>query len=250
MKAMIFAAGLGTRLGELTQNQPKALVEVHGKALLWHAVEYLKQYGISEIIINIHHHGNKIREYVKTQRDFGISVYFSDETDELLDTGGGLVKASGFFDDEMPFVAYNVDVITRLNISEMLHHHQKLTALATLAVKNRITSRYFIFDDHQILCGWINKSTGQKRLYREVKNPHELAFSGIQILSPEIFKVNKLEGKFSLTDMYLNLAKNYNIFAYRHDDIWFDLGKPEQIKQAEKNFFIQTRHEAFSRKSS
>lgn len=239
MKAMIFAAGLGTRLGPLTNSMPKALVEVNGKAMLEHVVEYLKSFGIRDVIINIHHFGNLIKEFITQKQQFGINIEISDESDELLDTGGGLLKAAHFFNDGRPFVAHNVDVLSKTDLNKVIEHHKQSAALATLVVKKRNTARYFLCDESGSICGWRNTKTGEEIIVKPANPVSEFAFSGIQIVDPKIFAVNKLTGKFSLTKMYLDLAGKYPIGTYKDDGLWFDLGKPENIIEAESKFFIK-----------
>lgn len=235
---MIFAAGLGTRLGSLTDNKPKALVEVNGKPMLQHVVEYLQRYGITEIMVNVHHFGPLIIDFIKQKESFGMHIEISDESNELLDTGGGLIKASHFFRDGKPFVAHNVDVLSKTNLNEVLKVHEQSNALATLVVKNRSTARYFLSNADGNICGWRNTKTGEEIIAKPSADYLEVAFSGIQIIDPKIFDYNVvLSGKFSLTKMYLELARTYTIATYKDNGLWFDLGKPENIKEAESVFF-------------
>ncbi len=238
MKAMIMAAGLGTRLGDLTVSKPKALVEVNGKPMLEYAVEYLKSYGINDIIVNVHHLGGQIIEFLKTKNNFGINIVISDERDLLLDTGGGLMKASWFFNDDKPFLVYNVDVLSKGDLRKLFVYHSVCKSLATLVVKQRETSRYFLIDKNQQLCGWRNKKTGEELIVRYASKLSEVAFSGIQILDTSVFELSKKKGKFSLTEMYLELAEEHKIIVYNDGSPWFDLGKPESIEAAVKGFFI------------
>ncbi|MDD4215695.1 MAG: nucleotidyltransferase family protein [Bacteroidales bacterium] len=235
---MILAAGMGTRLGKLTTEKPKALVEVNGKPMLVHALEYLKSSGIKEIVINIHHFGEQIIDFLNQKNNFGIHITVSDERNELLDTGGGLMKASWFFDDGNPFLVYNVDILTKTDITKLLQHHKKNKALATLVVKKRETSRFFLVDDKNLLCGWVNKRTDEKIITRKSKSFAEVAFSGIQIIDPAIFQLCKKNGRFSLPQMYLELASHFKIVVYYDEALWYDLGKPENIAKAENKFFI------------
>ena len=236
---MIFAAGLGIRLGELTAHKPKALVEVNGKTMLEHVVTKLKSWGISDIIINIHHFGDLIRNYLLQQQNFGIHIEISDESDELLDTGGGLIKAAHFFTGKDPFIAHNVDVLSNTSIGSLLNQYYYSYAMATLVVKRRETSRYLLINDDDRLCGWRNKKTNEEIISYHADNPIEIAFSGIQIINPKIFQLNTLKGKFSLTQMYLDLSTKSLINVYKDDSLWFDLGSPENIKEAEAKFFIR-----------
>jgi NDP-sugar pyrophosphorylase family protein len=237
MKAMIFAAGLGTRLGTLTECKPKALVEVNGKPMLEHVIEYLKRYGIRDIIVNVHHFGSLIIDFLKKNNNFGIHIEISDESNELLDTGGGLIKANHFFADGKPFVVHNVDVLSRTKLDEVLKFHDQKEALATLVVKHRTTSRYILCDAAGNIAGWRNTKTGEEIIAKPSAEYIEVAFSGIQIIDPKLFEYNRLSGKFSLTDMYLTLAKSQTLATFIDDGLWFDLGKPENIREAETIFF-------------
>lgn len=237
MKAMILAAGLGTRLGALTADKPKALVEVNGKPMLEHVVENLKSYGITEIIVNVHHFGGQIIDFLKQNNNFGIRIEVSNESDALLDTGGGLMKASYFFDDGKPFLVHNVDVLSRTDLHKLEIYHTHIKSLATLVIKKRETSRYLLVDKYQLLCGWKNTKTGEKIVVRYGEKLTEAAFSGIQILNPAIFKLCTKKGKFSLTELYLDLAAEHKIVVYNDCALWFDLGKPENIEEAEKSLF-------------
>ena len=239
MKAMIFAAGLGTRLKDETKNKPKALVGVGGKPLLQHAVEKLKSTGIKEIVINVHHYSGKIISWLK-ENDFGVQIHISDETGMLLDTGGGLKKAAHFLKDAESILIYNVDIISDLDLNLVKKEHIKTGALATLVVRKRKTNRYFKFDEQQSLVGWTNKKTGEIKLSRPVKSETtiEMAFSGIHIIHPKIFDLMPGEDKFSITDFYLRLAENHPIKGYYDKSIlWMDVGKPEELERA-RNFSL------------
>lgn len=230
-KAMILAAGLGTRLRPITDTLPKALVKVDGQTLLERAIQHLSDFGVKDIIINIHHFADSIIQYLDQNEDFGVNITVSDERDDLLDTGGGLKKASWFFDDGHPFIVRNVDVISDLDLHGLMEDHQRTDALATLAIRNRETFRYFLFDHDQQLRGWTNLKTGEKIVSRKsTEDLKMLAFSGIQALSPEIFDLITEEGKFSLTDMYLRLSANQKISGFIDtSDVWKDVGKIEAI---------------------
>jgi NDP-sugar pyrophosphorylase family protein len=231
MKAMILAAGKGTRLLPLTENKPKALIEVQGIPLLEHTVLYLKHFGVDRIVINIHHHAAQIVDFIKQKNSFGIQIEFSDERDELLDTGGGLFQARSFFDDGQPFVLTSSDVITNLNLNEMYLYHQQTSSLATLAVKHRNSSRDFLFDTDYRLCGWQNNSTGEVRLVREISKPIKIAFSTIHMLNPAIFSCITERGRFSIIDAYLRLAPAYRITGYEHDSsLWYECGRIENLE--------------------
>ena len=227
MKAMIFAAGLGTRLKPLTEIIPKALVKVYGVTLLEQSLFHLKKSGINQVIINVHHFAGQIIDYLKINRDFGMNITISDESGELLDTGGGLKKASWFFDDPDPFIIQNVDVISNLDLLKVVDYHNKKKNLATLVIKERQTSRYFLFDDKLILCGWENVKTGERVISgKTVTNYKQLAFSGIQVMEPDIFNFISETGKFSLTGMYLRLSAEHKIDGFiDKDSFWKDAGK-------------------------
>ena len=226
-KAMILAAGLGTRLRPITNTMPKALVKISGHTLLEGAIRHLADYGVKEIVINVHHFADQVIQYLNQNRNFGLNIIISDERDQLLDTGGGLTKVSWFFTGGKPFFVRNVDIVSDLDLHNMMEQHLKSHALATLAVRNRETSRYFLFDPDHRLCGWTNLKTGENILSIESKmNLEMLAFSGIQVLSPEIFTLITEEGKFSLTSLYLRLAKDHFIKGFQdRGSIWRDVGK-------------------------
>ena len=226
-KAMILAAGLGTRLRPITDTIPKALVKVGGRTLLEGAIRHLADYGVKEIVINVHHFADQVIQYLNQNRNFSLNITISDERDQLLDTGGGLKKVSRFFEGGMPFFVRNVDIISDLDLHSMMEQHLKSHALVTLAVRNRETSRYFLFDPNHRLCGWTNLKTGEKILSLESKmNLEMLAFSGIQVIGPEIFALITEEGKFSLTGLYLRLAKDHLIKGFQdRGSIWRDVGK-------------------------
>jgi MurNAc alpha-1-phosphate uridylyltransferase len=238
MKAMILAAGLGTRLKPFTDEHPKALVVINGKTLLQRNIEYLAKFGIKDVIINVHHFAKEIIELIKKNKGFGSKITFSDETNEVLETGGGIIKAAWYFEKEKdPFVVMNVDVLTDMNLGEMIAQHKKQNPLATLAVTLRNTSRYFLFDELDHLCGWRNVKTGEQKMSRESEEIIQKAFSGIHIISPQIFSLMKMTGKFSMVDVYLELAKAHVIAAFDHSNTKFiDVGKPQSIAKAEELF--------------
>ncbi|MCR9285841.1 MAG: nucleotidyltransferase family protein [Bacteroidetes bacterium] len=235
MKAMIFAAGLGTRLRPLTNDRPKALVEINGKPLLEIAIRRLKYFGFQEIIINIHHFGELILDFLKKNNDFGITIEISDERDLLLETGGGLKKATSFFDDGMPFLVCNADILTNLNLKELYDFHLKNNPLATLAVRNRKTSRYLLFNEkNKELVGWENQKTGEVRWSKPSKEIVHWAFSGIHVIDPKIFELMPNQTIFSIIEVYLSAAKEHSILGFLHDNnIWLDVGKPESLAKAQ-----------------
>jgi len=238
MKAMILAAGLGTRLRPLTDNRPKALVEVAGRTLLEITLSRLRAFGIREVIINVHHFANMILEYLKTNDNFGMRIEVSRE-EVLLDTGGGLKKAAYFFlehssglDD--PFILHNVDVISTIDLRRMVRFHTKNQALATLAVQDRETSRYLLFDEQLQLCGRRSGRDQQTEFVRSSQQVQALAFSGIHVISPRLFAMMIEEGVFSIITSYLHLAAHgEKILAFRADEYyWRDLGRPDNVMQA------------------
>ncbi|MBN1250499.1 MAG: nucleotidyltransferase family protein [Bacteroidales bacterium] len=232
MRAMILAAGLGTRLMPLTENKPKALVEIKGTPLLEIIINKLKSEGFTDIIINVHHFGNQIVEFLKSKNNFNINIQISDETDKLLDTGGGIYNAKWFLEREKSFLVYNVDIISDINLQKMYWSHIQTNALVTLAVKERETSRILQFDtENNQLCRWKNLTTGEKKISRQSEsNLYTSAFSGIHILNSDIFNLITEKGSFSIIDTYLRLAKDYKIISYQHDNSsWFDLGRYEHV---------------------
>lgn len=239
MNAIIFSAGLGTRFQPLTNNCPKALVQINGKPLLWYAIQKLINAGVSKIIVNIHHFGEQIIDFL-AENHFKVPILISDERRVLLDTGGGLLKASNQFDKDQTIIAMNVDVISAINFNEVIKQHLEQNALATLVVRKRETSRYLEFDTKMQLCGWKNINTGEKKV--AIKSDSELAlfaFSGIQIISPQLLKLITEKGKFSIIDLYLRLAKHHKINGYNDtSDFWLDVGKPGQLEIAEKHLSL------------
>jgi NDP-sugar pyrophosphorylase family protein len=232
MRAIIFAAGLGTRIQEISKGKPKALVELEGETLLERAIEYLSNNGIDEVIVNIHHQAEMMKAFI-TSKTFPIPVTISDESDLLLDTGGGLLNARPFLEKD-DFVVFNVDVLTNLNLKAMLEKHRASQSIATLAVRKRSTSRYLLFNNKNKMIGWENTSTKEQILHSS-QEYQRLAFSGIHILSPKIFDLLEQinEKVFSITKAYIELSKEHNIYGFIHDeDYWFDVGKPDSYLQA------------------
>jgi len=233
MKAMLFAAGLGTRLKPFTDHHPKALAEVNGKTLLEHNLRYLQKFGIYEVIINVHHFADQVEDVLFDNDSFGSEVLVSDERYELLETGGGLLKAAHFFEGEEAFVVMNVDVLTSLDLALMTDAHRNSGAIATLAVMERKSSRQLLFDPHMHLCGWANTDKEQQRISREVVWMQPFAFSGIQVLTPTVINNCPFTGKFSLIDLYLHLAKDQMLLGHNHTgNVFIDVGKPESLEQA------------------
>lgn len=237
---MIFCAGLGTRLRPLTNDKPKAMVSLNGTPLLGHQINNLKAQGISEIIVNVHHFADSIIRYINA-KDWGIPIRISDETNLLLDTGGGLKKAEKWLADEPYFLIHNVDIFSNIRIDSLLKYHLQSEAFATLAIRNRVTSRYLLFSEQQELCGWENTKSGEKifsKPFSQNQNTEELkrcAFSGIHIVSSAIFDfLPKAEKAYSIIPSYLELAKSNNIQGYLHnEDFWHDVGTVEKLQLAE-----------------
>jgi NDP-sugar pyrophosphorylase family protein len=241
MKAMILAAGLGTRLRPLTDERPKALITVAGRTLLEIALSRLRTFGVSEVIVNVHHFAEMILDYLKANGNFGMRIEISRE-ETLLDTGGGLKKAAWFFLEsetgrEEPFIVHNVDVISTIDLGRMARFHADHNALATLAVQRRETSRYLLFDAHDQLCGRRAGQDGPPQLVRFADQFQALAFSGIHVLSPENFAKMREEGAFSIIPTYLELAaQGEKILAFRADGSdWRDLGRLDNLNEAAKD---------------
>lgn len=244
MKAMIFAAGLGTRLKPLTDHMPKALVPVAGKPMLEHVIGKLKAAGFDEIVINVHHFAYQIIDFLKEKDNFGIQIWISDETEELLDTGGGIKKAAHFFDE--PFLVHNADILSNVNLRALYEHHLSSGNDATLLVSPRKTVRYLLFDEGNRLCGWVNKDTLQTKPEGFIYQPEiqkEYAFGGIHIISPTLFKYmgDEWTGKFSIMDFYLQTCKKARLGGYAKEDLQLiDIGKPDTLAKAEE--FIRQNH--------
>jgi N-acetyl-alpha-D-muramate 1-phosphate uridylyltransferase len=236
-KAMIFAAGLGTRFKPWTDHHPKALAVVNGKSLLQRNIEYLQTQGITDVVVNVHHFADQIVEAVAQNEGWGSQVTISDETDAVLETGGGLVKARHLLEGDSPFVTINADILTDFNIAALLAFHQQSQALISFAVSERMTSRYFLFDDDNRLSGWTNTQTGEEKIVRPVANLHRMAYSCVVVFEPAVFPLIRQTGKFSLTEMYLDLAPEHKIMGFPHSgDRWMDVGKTESVKKAEAIF--------------
>lgn len=233
---MVLAAGLGTRLRPLTDDRPKALVEVGGRTMLELALERLRAFGIGHVIVNVHHYADMVVDYLRAHQNFGMHIEISRE-EELLDTGGGLKRAASFFLEnrsEEPFVVHNVDVLSTIDLGRMVRWHREREALATLAVQDRQTSRYLVFDDQGRLCGRQAARGGTAQFTRECTAPQPLAFSGIQIVSPELLRLMCEDGSFSIIAAYMRLAgEGEKVIAFRADEFhWRDLGRPESVAEA------------------
>jgi NDP-sugar pyrophosphorylase family protein len=231
VKAMIFAAGLGTRLKPLTDTKPKALVEINGIPLLEITIKKLVSFGYFDIVINVHHFAEQIIEFIKVKNNFGIKISISDESNLLLDTGGGLKKAAPLLFGAEPILVHNVDIISDINLKELYEIHKKNDSLTTLAVMERDSSRQFLVNNKNELCGWRNNSTGEIKISKTDEiNLHPVAFCGIHVISPQIFKLITEEGVFSVVDLYLRLAKTNKILTSKINSVkWMDVGTLKNI---------------------
>lgn len=238
MKALVFAAGLGSRLKPLTDNMPKALIPVGGKPMMEHVILKLKAAGFDEIVINIHHHGQQIIDYLESKDNFGIDIHISDERGYLLDTGGGIKHARKFLDGDEPFLVHNADILSNIDLKQFYENHPK-ESVATLLVSERKSSRSLLFGKDNRLYGWQNHETG------EIKSPYPdfdlarynaYAFGGIHVISPEIFEwMEEWTGKFSIINFYLSICAKAKIYAYPLSNLQLmDIGKPETLAQAEE----------------
>ncbi|TAG22104.1 MAG: nucleotidyltransferase family protein [Cytophagia bacterium] len=238
MKAMIFAAGLGTRLRPLTNDRPKALVEVGGVSLLEINIRRLIHFGVREIIINTHHFAEKMAAFLQEKNNFGIRIEISHEAERPLETGGGLKKAAWFFDDDQPFFVCNADILSNIDLQKLYHAHGQSGALATYAIQQRDTSRYMLHDANMQLGGWMNAKTKTVKVVR-TGQLQMYSFSCFHVINPQIFDNTPAEDYFSMIDWYLQLAQNQTISGYLHNqDRWCDVGKPETLAEAE-NVAIQ-----------
>ncbi len=234
MKAMILAAGYGTRLRPLTQKIPKALLEIRGQSLLEIVIHRLKRAGFRDLVINVHHHADQIINYLDKHNKFGMCIDISYEREQPLGTGGALKEAFKLLIDSDAILIHNVDIISDIDLLALYRYHQKKDFLATLAVRNRHSERYLLFNQEYRLCGWQNKSTGVERVVRGRKKVLQAyAFSGIQVISPEVFRYLPEKKVFSLIDLYLTIAKYRPVGAYDHSaSEWIDVGKPQNISVA------------------
>lgn len=235
-KALIFAAGKGTRLKPFTDNHPKALAVVNNVPLLERNIKFLQNYGINDFVINVHHFGEQIIDFLQEKENFGAKIEISDEKNELLETGGGLVFAKKYLENEENFLIMNADILTDLNITEFVKFHLSHQNVATLAVSDRVSSRKLMFNEDMILKGWVNKTTGETKLSEFNKNFKELAFSGIHCVNSSIFDKIKRKGKFSIMEEYLDLMFENHIQGFQHNAKLIDVGRPESVVEAEKYF--------------
>jgi len=238
MKAMIFAAGLGTRFKPFTDTHPKALAVVNGKSLLQRNIQYLQQYGISNVVVNVHHFSNQIIEAITSNKGWGSNVVISNEEDSVLETGGGLLKAKDALLGET-FITINVDILTSLDISKLVQFHQSQKAFITLCTADRTTSRFLLFNEENRLCGWRNIKGTETLEKIVVPSSHlaQKAYSGIAVFEPEVLDLIPFSGKFSIIDVLLHLAPTQKIVGFNHShDKWIDVGRPESVPVAEALF--------------
>jgi NDP-sugar pyrophosphorylase family protein len=237
MKAMIFAAGIGSRFKPWTDSHPKALALVNKKSLLQRNVEYLQANGIFDVVINVHHFSEQIIDAVQENNGWGSNILISDETEEVLETGGGLMKAMSFLNTDEPFVTINADILTDISITDLLLFHNQNESLISLSVSNRISTRNFLFNDKNRLCGWENKTTGERKISIQEAALYSMAYCCVAIFNPSVFNLITQKGKFSLTDVYLSLAeKNLVLGKDCSANKFIDVGKSESVAIAEKLF--------------
>lgn len=247
MKALVFAAGLGTRLRPLTDHKPKALVELCGVTMLERVITNIKNCGITDVVVNVHHFGDQIIDFLKDKDNFGINITISDERDLLLDTGGGILKARHLLEGDEPFLVHNADILTDLNLAEMIAYHKANGADVTLLAKQRSTQRYLVFGENNQMVGWTNIATGEvKPADLVVKQENSLlAFGGVHVISPRIFdSLAKFatEPKFSIMQYYIAACRDISIAGYNPDGYnWFDIGKIETLQKAEQ--FLQCQNQ-------
>lgn len=236
-KAIIFSAGLGTRFKPWTDRHPKALAIVNNKSLLQRNIEYLQQYNISEVIVNIHHFPEQIIQVINANNGWGSNIIISDERDEVLETGGGLLKAKPLLNGTDPFLSLNVDVLTDLNINDLAAFHAQQKSLVSFGVTERKTSRNILLDADGRMCGWQNITTGEEKIIIKKEIIKPFAYSCVVVYEPEIFSLITQQGKFSIMDTYLDLCADHTISGYNHTgDRWIDVGKPESVGIAEQLF--------------
>ncbi len=239
MKAFLLAAGLGTRLKPFTDHHPKALASVNGRSLLEINIRNLQRIGVFDIVVNVHHFAGQIIETLQKNDGFGSRFEISDERETVLETGGGLLKARPFLENDPAFLVMNVDILSNIDLQQLIRNHTQSRSMATLAIMQRDSSRRFLFDEEMQLSGWKNFRTGAERLVPSTseKALFPFAFSGIQVLHQEIFRHIRLQGKFSLVDLYLDLAGFQKVTGYDHTgDLLVDVGRPESLEKAAQLF--------------
>lgn len=240
MQAMILAAGEGSRLKPITDSIPKPLIQINGYTMLENTIQYLKNNGVTRVVINVHHHAQQIIDYIKANNNFDIEIFISDESDELKNTGGGIVKASKYFNGKEPVIITVSDILTNLALGDMMAFHKQQEALVTLAVKGRKTSRNLLFDTDCRLAGWKNNKTGELKMVEGRTVAANLAFSGIHIIEPKFFEMVISQGNFNIINEYLLLAENCKIVGYNHSsDIWLEFGRLHTLEEAKTNSIVK-----------
>lgn len=233
-QAFILAAGLGTRLKPLTDSLPKALVEINGVSLLEHNINKLISFGCKHIVVNVHHFAELIIEHI-ANKNYNADIFISDETNKLLDTGGALLNAKNYFDFSKDILVHNVDILSKIDFLDLYNDHNLRNNLATLAVSQRQTSRYLLFDENNKLCGWENTKTNEKIISNNSTELIPFGFSGVQIIKPDLIDLIENKGSFPIIPEYLKLSTSYPIYSYLHSqDIWVDVGKIEAIEKAQR----------------
>lgn len=235
MKAMILAAGLGTRLKPITDTVPKALVEVNGMPILEIIIRRLIKSGFNEVVINVHYYADKIIHFLNSKNNFDITIHISDESKEILDTGGGIKNAAPFLEGSEPFLVHNVDVISDIDLKAFYEFHTHHDPIASLAVKDKNSSRSLLFDKYWDLSGWKNSQTGASRIIKDIQSDlRSIGFCGLHVINPGIFKIMKERGVFSIITTYMNLSSEYKILGYPvENNLWIDIGSHEQLKKAQ-----------------
>jgi len=234
-RAIVLAAGIGSRLHPLTDSTPKALLKFRGITMLEHVIGQLKRNGVNDIIINLHHFADQIQQFIQANSNFGLNIQFSDERERLMDTGGGILKARWFLESGNPFIVHNIDIFTNLDLQKMMKFHLQHDPLATLAVKKRQTSRNLMFDREGQLHGWKNNQTGEVILKTKAVDLDAYAFSGIHIISPSFFDLITIKEPFSMTTAYLDLASSQKIIGYDHSrDEWIDMAHPDNFSNMDQ----------------
>lgn len=236
MKALLFAAGKGTRLKPFTDHHPKALAKVNGVPLLERNIKYLQSFGINDFVVNVHHFGVQIVDLLIENKNFGARIQISNEKDQLLETGGGLLFAREYLENDGDFLIMNTDILTDLNLNQLIKFHYTKNDFVTLAVSDRKSSRKLLFNEDMVLRGWQNTDSGEKRLAEPDRGFKALAFSGIHCVNPAIFGKIKRQGKFPIIDEYLDLMLSEEIRGYEHNATLIDVGRPESVLDAEKYF--------------
>jgi NDP-sugar pyrophosphorylase family protein len=230
MNGMIFAAGLGTRLRPLTADRPKALVEVRGKPMLRHVIEKMREAGVERLVINVHHFAGQVEEFLRAHENFGMEVLVSDEQEQLLDTGGGVLKARELFLPGAPLLLHNVDIFSDVDLTAVIRAHVDTRARATLVVQPAATGRVLLFNESGILKGWENRDTGEQKIVdADFHRSHPFGFCGIQVLSQAYLQGILHRGRFSIIDEHLAQARHHDLRAFLHEGTCIDMGTPAAV---------------------